>query len=433
MSEATQSGQPSPPSRSSRARRSPARYGVWVAVAAVCLLAAVALWRILADAPATRRGAGTRRAAPVVADSARIRDFDVHLAALGTVTPLRSVTVRSRVDGQLQSVHFREGQTVASGQLLAVLDPRPFEAQVQQARAQVARDSALLVDAQLDLARDLKLLEQDYVPQQQVDTQRALVGQYEAQVRLDQAALRSAALQLTYSRITAEFPGRVGLRLVDPGNIVHATDAGGLTVITQLRPISVLFSVPRGSLPGLSRRMQSRQPLPVTLYDSDGTTRLAEGRVVTIDNQIDPATGTVKVRAEFANDDQRLFPNQFVNVQVLVQRIAGAVVVPSAAVQRGAVGTFAYLVRPDSTVTVRPLAVGPSEGDFAVITQGLSAGEAVVVDGVDQLREGMSVRLMHPGRPAGPAGRTGAGQTRSGGRGGGDGATRRAGARPTRA
>ncbi len=358
--------------------------------------------------PAARGGRAGARVAPVVADSARTRDFDVHLTALGTVTPLRTVTVRSRVDGQLLSVHFKEGQMVKAGELLAVLDPRPFEALVLQAQGQLARDSALLENARLDLARDRPLLAQDLIPRQQVDTQDALVRQYEGQVRLDQAGVTSAALQLAYSRVTADLAGRAGLRLVDPGNIVHATDAGGITVITQLQPISVLFSIPQGALPQVLDRFRSGAPLPVTLYDSDGTTRLADGRVVTVDNQMDVTTGTVKVRAEFANADQALFPNQFVNVRLLVRHIPGTTVAPSAAIQRGAIGTFAYVVGRDSTVSVHPVSVGPVEGDLAVIERGLAPGEAVVVDGVDQLRQGAKVRLLHPtpaGRgPGGPGG-----------------------------
>ncbi len=424
MSEATPSSQPSsgsrPPAERPRAGRH--RTTLWVVAGVVILLGLVFLWRGRAGAPAARRGAGAGRAVPVVADSVRARDFAVHLTALGTVTPLRTVTVRTRVDGQLLGVHFREGQVVTAGALLADLDPQPFEAQLQESQAQLARDSALLDNARIDLARYQRLLELDSVSKQQVDTQEALVRQYEAQVRLDQAAVRSASVQLGYTRITSDFAGRVGLRLVDPGNIVHAADAGGITVITQLQPISVLFTVPQGALPQVLERYQAREPQPVTLYGSDGQTELAAGRVSTIDNQIDPTTGTVKVRAEFPNTDQKLFPNQFVNVKLLLEQVPGATVVAAAAIQRGSVGTFVYVVSRQNTVSVRQVQVGPTEGDFAVVTSGLAPGEMVVVDGVDQLRQGVTVRLLHPTPAPGAPGRQGAGRPGAGGRSGAHGA-----------
>lgn len=420
MSQAVSSGQPPVGSRS-RAQRPGAarRRATWwiLAGVAVCLLGSFLFWRARAGAPAARRRATAGRAAPVVADTARARDFAVHLTALGTVTSLRTVTVRSRVDGQLLAVHFTEGQVVAAGAVLADLDPQPFEAQLQQSQAQLARDSALLDNARIDLDRYQRLLELDSISKQQVATQDALVRQYEAQVKLDEAAVRSATVQLSYTRITTEFSGRVGLRLVDTGNIVHATDPGGITVITQLQPISVLFSIPQGVLPEVLHRFQAREPLPVALYDSDGQTQLASGRVVTIDNQIDPTTGTVKVRAEFPNTDRKLFPNQFVNVRLLLQQIRRATVVPSAAVQRGSVGAYTYVVSRRNTVSVRPVTLGPTEGESAVITGGLSPGEVVVVDGVDQLREGAAVQLLHPVSAGGTPGRSGAGRTGSGGHG----------------
>jgi len=359
------------------------------------LVALLLIWRAQSGSAAKAR-AGAKGAIPVVADSVRVRDFPVHLAALGTVTALRTVTVRSRVDGQLISVNFKEGQIVKAGQLLAVIDSQPFEAQVQQVQAQLARDSAQLDNARIDLDRYQHLLDLDSAPKQQVDTQNALVRQYEAQVRLDQAAVKSATLQLGYTHITAEFAGRVGLRAVDAGNIVHAADPGGITVITQLEPISVLFSIPQSSLPDLLQRFRSGEPLPVSLSSGDTQTPLGSGRVAAIDNEIDPTTGTVKVRAEFPNSDQTLFPNQFVNVSVLVRRIPGALVVPSAAVQRGSVGTFTYAVGSGDTVHVRQVTVGPTENDFAVITDGLEAGDRVIVDGVDRLRDGATVKIQPP-------------------------------------
>ena len=417
---------PDPPPPAAAAGADPARpfhrrRAAWITAAAALLLVAL-LWRARAGAPAVARSGGKGRLVPVVTDSVRVRDFDVHFTALGTVTPLRTVTVRSRVDGQLLSVHFAEGQVVEAGALLAVLDPQPFQAQVAQAQAQLARDSALLDNAKIDLERYQHLLELDSVAKQQVDTQETLVRQDEAQVKLDEASVQSAKLQLAYTRITSEFAGRVGLRLVDPGNIVHASDPGGITVITQLQPISVLFSVPQNVLPDLLRRYQAREAQPVTVFAGDAQTPLAYGRVVSIDNQIDPTTGTIKVRAEFANSDHQLFPNQFVNVKLLLQQIAGATVVPSAAVQRGSIGTFTYVMSRGDTVHIRPVALGATESDSAVVVHGLSSGELVVVDGVDQLREGAVVQPLAPISQSGAAGRKGTGHGGSGHHGGHGGA-----------
>jgi len=377
------------------------------AVTTTLALLALVVWRAHSNEPATARAAGAGRAVPVVADSVRVRDFAVHLTALGTVTPLRTVTVRSRVDGQLLAVHFVEGQIVSAGELLAVLDSQPFEALLDQGEAQAARDSSLLENARADLDRYQHLLELDSVARQQVDTQAALVHQYEAQLRLDQATIKSATLQLQYAHIRADFAGRVGLRLVDPGNLVHASDPGGITVLTQLQPISVLFSIPQRALADVMPRFRAGDPLPVAISGSDGQATIATGKVVAIDNEIDLATGTVKVRAEFPNDDQKLFPNQFVNVRLLSQQITDADVAPAAAVQRGTIGTFAYVVGAGDTVHVRPITVGATEGESAVVTEGLAPGERVVVDGVDRLREGSVVQLLAPETQRGGAGHGG--------------------------
>jgi len=408
--EASPESRPAPPPRSEsppapRRRRTV----VLSAVVTTIVLLGLVVWRARSNEPdaaraaATGRG-GAGRAVPVVADSVRVRDFAVHLTALGTVTPLRTVTVRSRVDGQLLAVHFVEGQVVRAGELLAVVDPQPFEALLEQGRAQAARDSSLLQNARADLDRYQHLLELDSVARQQVDTQAALVHQYEAQLRLDQAAIKSASLQLDYAHIRADFAGRVGLRLVDPGNLVHASDPGGITVLTQLQPISVLFSIPQRSLADVLPQFRSGDPLPVSIFGTDGDKPIATGKVVAIDNEIDLATGTVKVRAEFPNEDQTLFPNQFVNVRLLEQRIVDASVAPAAAVQRGTIGTFAYVVGAGDTVHVRPITVGATEGESAVVTQGLAPGERVVVDGVDRLREGAVVQLLAPEAQPGGAG-----------------------------
>jgi multidrug efflux system membrane fusion protein len=333
----------------------------------------------------------------VTAEPARKTDLNVRILALGTVVPLNTVTVRSRVDGQLQKIFFDEGHEVEAGAALADIDPRPFEAQKQQAEALLAKDASLLENARLDLERFNTLLAQDSISKQQADAQQSLVRQYEASLKVDQAQIDTAALQLTYAHIAAPISGRTGLRLVDAGNIIHASDTGGLVVITQLRPISVVFSIPQDALPKVLKRFKTDEPMTIEAFDRDGRTQLATGKLVTIDNQIDPSTGTVKLRAEFPNDDETLFANQFVNVQLIAEQLEGATVVPSAAVQRGAVGTFAYVVTnkdEQKTVSVRQIETGPSERGMVAIAKGIAPGDLVVVDGVDKLREGSTVELV---------------------------------------
>jgi multidrug efflux system membrane fusion protein len=352
----------------------------------------------------------------VTAEPARKADLNVRIVALGTVTPVSTVTVRSRVDGQLQKIFFKEGQEVEAGAPLVDVDPRPFEVQKQQTEAQLAKDNALLVNARLDFERFTTLLAQDSVAKQQVDTQAALVRQYEAAVKLDQAQIDTASLQLAYAHIAAPVSGRVGLRLVDSGNMIHASDPNGIAVITQLRPITVVFSIPQDALPGVLKRFQSGDPMTVEAFDRDGRTLLATGRLVTIDNQIDPSTGTVKLRAEFPNTDEVLFPNQFVNVQLIAAQIQGATVVSTAAVQRGTAGTYVYLVTDkdsQKTASVRVVETGAAERGMIAITKGLAPGDVVVVDGVDKLREGTAVELVSraTGAPEAP----GPGATKGGG------------------
>jgi multidrug efflux system membrane fusion protein len=327
----------------------------------------------------------------VTVATAERADVPVVLNALGTVSSLRTVTVRSRVDGQLLRVNFREGQMVKAGELLAEIDPRPFEVQLAQAQGQLARDRALLENARLDLERYRTLVEQEAASAQQLDTQQALVRQYEGTVKSDQGQVDNARLQLAYARITAPFPGRLGLRLVDPGNIVRAGDATGIVTITQVQPIGVTFSVPEKDLSPVLQRYREGESMTVQALDREQRVVLATGRLTTLDNQIDVATGTLKMRAEFANADGALFPNQFVNVRLRIDVLKGAIVVPSAAVQRGSPGTYVYAVQDDGTVALRKVATGPVDGERTVVASGISAGERVVVDGVDNLRDGARV------------------------------------------
>jgi membrane fusion protein, multidrug efflux system len=335
--------------------------------------------------------AATSRAIPVTVASAALQDMPVYLTGLGSVTAFNTVNVRSRVDGQLIQVNVREGQEVTKGELLAQIDPRPFQVQLQQAQAQQYRDQAQLRDAQLNYQRFNDLLhESGAMSQQQVDTQKAQADQLEGAVRADQAAINNAQLQITYSRITSPINGRIGLRLVDTGNIVHAADQNGLFVITQLHPIAVVFTLPEDSLPSVAQRMKHGE-LEVDAYARDNQNKLASGKLQTIDNQIDQQTGTGKLKAVFANTDGVLWPNQFVNVRLLLTTRKGSVVVPSAAVQRGPQGTFVYLVKQDKTVEVRPVDVALAQGNQSAIAGGLQAGEQVVTDGQDKLQQGMTV------------------------------------------
>lgn len=335
-------------------------------------------------------------ASVVVVDS-HSGDVPLTLRGLGSVTAFQTVTVKTRVDGQLMSVNFKEGQFVHKGDLLAEIDPRTYQVQLLQAKAQLARDQAQLKDAQVNLERNRQLFAAQVIAKQQLDTQAALVAQYDAGIQADNAQIDAAQLQLTYCRIEAPISGRIGLRQVDPGNMVHATDTTGLAVITQLQPISVLFSIPEDYLPEVLKRLQTDPHLPVIAYDRDGNEKLATGTLQTVDNQIDPTTGTSKLKANFSNSNNALFPNQFVNVELRLSTSHNVVIVPAAAIQRGPIGTFVYVVK-EERAHIQQVTTGTTIGNDIAIEKGLSPGEQVVVDGADKLTDGLKVdvRTMNP-------------------------------------
>ena len=352
-------------------------------------------------APAVRDGRGGG-VPPVVAARAVKGNIGVYLTGLGVVTPIYTVTVKSRVDGQLMQVLYREGDMVKQNDLLLEIDPRPYQVQLLQAEGQLARDQAVLENARVDLARYQTLWKQNAIPQQQLATQEALVSQYEGAIKADQAQIEAAKLNLVYCHIAAPISGRVGLRLVDPGNIVHANDSNGLLVITQIDPISVIFTIAEDQLPPIFTRLRAGQKLVVEAWDRDLKNRIARGTLATTDNQIDQTTGTLKLRANFDNKDSRLFPNQFVNARLLIEERGGVTLVPNAAIQRNSTASFAYLVKEDQTVTVRPITVGVSEGDQTQVISGIEPGDILVTEGVDKLQEGAKVIARIPGEGGGP-------------------------------
>src|SRR5690242_11118532 len=340
---------------------------------------------------------------PVVVAAAQRGDLPVYFNGLGTVTAFNTVTLHSRVDGQLVNVAFREGQFVHEGDLLVQIDPRPFQVQLEQAEGQLAKDQAQRKDAQVNFERYKLLFQEGVIPQQQLDTQGALVGQFDGAIKSDQSQIDNAKLQLVYCRITAPISGRVGLRLVDPGNIVHASDPNGLLVITQLQPIAVLFSLPQDELPQVNTKLRAGVQLLVDAYTHDDMQKIAAGKLLTIDNQIDATTGTYRLKAVFDNKDNSLFPNQFVNVYLLVDTKRDLTIVPAPAIQRGPQGTYVYAVGADNTVKIRRVTIAQAAGNYDGWSSGINTGDVVVIDGQDKLQDGSSVAPTFCGEGSGGA------------------------------
>ncbi len=360
--------------------------------------AALLVWVLWPNSSSQTTGQGGRHGAAtgpqaVQAAVAQKGDVGVVLNALGTVTPLATVTVRTQIAGQLMQLGFTEGQMVKKGDFLAQVDPRPYEAQLEQYEGQLAKDQAALADAQLDLKRYELLVKQDSLATQTLDTQRATVHQDEGTVKTDEAQINTAKLNLTYCHIVAPVTGRVGLRQVDVGNYVQTSDTNGIVIVTQLQPMSVVFVLPEDDIEQILKSMHDGAKPQVTAFDRSDSTQLATGTLDTLDNQIDTTTGTVKMRSLFENKDLTLFPNQFVNINLLVNTLHDATTIPSSAIQRGAPGTFVYLIKPDNTVTVRTVKLGPAQGETTAITDGLQPGDKVVTDGADKLTEGAKVTI----------------------------------------
>jgi len=386
---------------------------VAIVVGALLVLALLA-WLLTpksTKAPGGRFGAGGPM--PVVAAAVATGDMPINLIGLGAVTPLATVTVQSQISGQITKILFKEGQTVKPGDPLFQIDPRPYEVALEQAEGALARDKALLANAKTDLARYETLFAEDSIAEQTLATQKALVVQDEGTVKTDQGQIDAAKLNLTYSHIVSPISGRVGLQQVNLGNYVTPAEPNGLVVIAQLQPIAVAFSLPEDQIPPLLKQLHAGKSLPVTAYDRTNTTRLATGTLQSIDSQIDATTGTLKMKAIFPNDEETLFPQQFVNVQLLLDTLHDALLLPQAAVQRGAPGTYVYVVSPDQTVSVRKVTLGPGDPLNVVVTSGLKAGEMVVTDGADKLKDGAKVIVRQtqtaPGSGQAPAGHNGPG------------------------
>jgi len=395
------------------------RWWLWIVILAVV---AIGIWyyrgHSTSEAGATAapgaggKGKGGAGAAgmtvPVVVATARKGDLPVYLIGLGSVAAFNTVTVRSRVDGQIVKVNFTEGQFVHAGDALIEIDPRPYQVMLEQAEGQLAKDQAQLHDVQVDFERYTLLFNEGVIPKQQVDTQQAQVGQFQGAIKADQATIDNAKLQLVYARITAPISGRVGLRLVDQGNIVHASDTTGLLVITQLQPISVIFTLPQDQLQQVLVKLRGGGQLPVEAYDRDDITKIADGKLATIDNQIDPTTGTYKLKSIFSNEKNVLFPNQFVNVHMLVDTKRNLIIVPAAAIQRGPQGTYVYVVSGGDIVNIRTVTIAQTTGNNIGISSGINPGDVVVIDGQDKLQD--NSKVVTSTSPTGGAGHGASGQ-----------------------
>ena len=389
---------------------------IWVVILLILAgVAGYAVWRAGHPLASTEKGQGGRGGGgggrnaptgpvPVVVTKVERASVPVYLPGLGNVAAFYTVTVKSRVDGQLMKVDFEEGDLVKEGQVLAEIDPRPYQVQLDLAEGTLARDQALLDNSKLDLERYKGAIATDAIPKQQLDTQAALVAQYQAAIKQDTANVDNAKLQLTYAKVTAPISGVVGLRLVDPGNIVHASDSNGMIVITQLQPITVLFTIPEDNLPQVTQKLRAGAHLTVDAYNRDNSKKLASGTVTTFDNQIDSSTGTSKLKAVFDNTDNSLFPQQFVNIRLLVDTLSNQLVVPNVAVQNGQQGTFVYVVDDDSKVHLKTVQVGITTDKVSDILSGLMDGDRVVVDGTDRLIEGAQVRVRKAGELENPPG-----------------------------
>jgi len=388
-----------PPPTKLPPRRSSRLVWLWLLVLALLSLGGYYFWskNTAASAAATAASkAGGKKAGlgavPVVEAKARRGNIGVYITGLGSVTPIYTVTMKSRVDGQLMKVHYNEGDLVHEGDLLVEIDPRPYMVQLEQAEGQMLRDQANLENARVDLERYKTLLAQNAIPEQQFATQKTAVVQAEGIVKSDQGQIDGAQLNLVYCKITAPITGRVGLRLVDPGNIVHASDTTGLLVITQIDPISVIFTVAEDDLPVVLRKLAAGQHLRADAYNRDNQTKIGSGTLANVDNQIDPSTGSLRLRANFENKNNLLFPNQFVNVRLLIEEKTGVTLVPTAVIQRNTRSTYVYLVKDDNTVTVRQVAMGTIEGNDTEVTSGVEPGDTLVMTGVDKLEEGIKVQ-----------------------------------------
>ena len=388
------------------------------------IVAGIVWWTKQQSAPPAPNARG---GAPmsIVPEAVTKGDINVNINALGTVTSLATVTIRSQISGYLQKVVFTEGDEVKKGDLIAQIDPQPYEATLAQANGNLARDQALLKGAQVDLARYQGLAAQNAVPRQTLDTQVALVAQDQGTVEADKAAVKSAEVNLQYTHILSPLDGRVGLRQVDQGNYVTPGDANGLVVITQLKPISVLFTVPEDNLQAISKRLQAGAGLPSAAFDRSGAKKIADGTLQTFDSQIDPTTGTIKLRAQFPNETETLYPNQFVNIQLLLDTHKDVTIMPTAGVQRGVPGTFVYLVNADNTVSVRKIDLGVTDGDRVEVRSGLQPGDKIVVDGADKLRDGAKINVRAeaaaPGGAPAAAGAAAPGAEKAGKKRGSDG------------